>query len=1381
MKLTKTLEAEIKQVMEDYWNSYFAGDLERWSLYLRDDYRNIGSTEVEIWNSKQEILEYSKAVVPQMVGTVEIRNRQVQVIPIEPYYMVHEFVDTFIKPGEEWVFYAKFRLSSLIQKTAEGWKVIHQHGSVPDSKALDGESIGFQNISKENLELREAVKRRTVELEHKNHELEIESSLERVRTVAMSMTKPNDLLNIGEMLFRELKVLGFSELRNTLINTFVDEENYFIDYDYSDLTGGSITRIPYSGHPVIENYIRNIRKGNGAFTEQIVSGKELEQWKEFRRSNGEADDPRLDNIPAVYYYIYSVGAGGIGISTLSSISDEKLKVLKRFSNVFDLAYKRYTDITKAEARSREAQVELALEKIRARTMAMQKSDELAEVSSLLFQQMISLGVNTYSSGFTIWDKDTEELISWMCNADGSINPPFRMPVRENEGHILQYESWKNGEDFFIKDLVGEEMQHYFQYLRSFPLLDEAFNKSIAAGHPMPERQIHHIANFSHGNLMFITLEPSPEAHDIFKRFAKVFDQTYTRFLDLQKAEVQAREAQIEAALERVRSRTMGMQKSEELGEVSHVINAQLQQLNFKNFIAGFFTDYRDSDDFSVCRSDSSGVVLEKTTIPYFDHPVFERFIHAKETGRDFYEVCLTFEEKNKWVEHALRYFQEAPPAVKEFLYTSVGYASSCALLKNVGLFIENFDGIPFSKEENDILMRFAKVFEQTYTRFLDLQKAEAQSREAQIELGLERVRARAMAMQKSDELKELIGTVFTELTKLDLVLARCIIMIYDLATKDSTWWMANSEAPSDPIGLLVQYHEHPTYVAYLKAWQEKTLKWEYVLEGKIKNDWDDFLFTETGLKALPDFVIVGMRAPDKVYLNSSFNSFGSLTLATLNPLSDEHFNIMLRFAKVFDLTYTRFNDLQKAEAQSREARIEASLERVRAKAMSMHSSQDLADTIGLFYHELELFSITPRRCGVGLLNKETRIAELSTMNTNEQGKSIEIIGKIKMEGHPVLEAVYENWLLNKEYHPVLRGNEIKEYYQLLRPQIAFPDYPLDTVQYGYFFFFPEGGVYAWTDKEMGDDELKIYRRFTSVLSLTYKRYKDLQQAEELARQAEQDLINLRVEKKKTEEALAELKTTQFQLIQSEKMASLGELTAGIAHEIQNPLNFVNNFSEVNNELIDEMNAEIGKGAFEEASAIARDIRQNLEKINHHGKRADAIVKGMLQHSRTSNNATKEPSDINQLADEYVRLAYHGLRAKNNSFNATIKTDYDATIGNINIVPQDIGRVILNLITNAFYAVGEKKILNPGTYEPTVIVSTKRLNDKVEIKVADNGNGIPRKILDKIFNPFFTTKPTGQGTGLGLSLAYDIVKVHGGELKVDTKEGEGTTFVIQLPG
>jgi len=274
------------------------------------------------------------------------------------------------------------------------------------------------------------------------------------------------------------------------------------------------------------------------------------------------------------------------------------------------------------------------------------------------------------------------------------------------------------------------------------------------------------------------------------------------------------------------------------------------------------------------------------------------------------------------------------------------------------------------------------------------------------------------------------------------------------------------------------------------------------------------------------------------------------------------------------------------------------------------------------------------------------------------------------------------------------------------------------------------------------------------------------------------------QKEELENALDELKATQTQLIQSEKMASLGELTAGIAHEIQNPLNFVNNFSEVNKELITEMKHEIDSGNLSEAKNIARDIQDNEEKITFHGKRADAIVKSMLQHSRTS-SGKKEPTDINALADEYLRLAFHGLRAKDKSFNAKFETDFDDRIGQINIVQQDIGRVLLNLINNAFYSVSEKLRQDIPGYEPTITVTTKKTGDqpntRVEIRVADNGNGVPKKVLDKIFQPFFTTKPTGLGTGLGLSLSYDIItRGHGGELKVETKDGEGAEFIIILP-
>jgi signal transduction histidine kinase len=289
---------------------------------------------------------------------------------------------------------------------------------------------------------------------------------------------------------------------------------------------------------------------------------------------------------------------------------------------------------------------------------------------------------------------------------------------------------------------------------------------------------------------------------------------------------------------------------------------------------------------------------------------------------------------------------------------------------------------------------------------------------------------------------------------------------------------------------------------------------------------------------------------------------------------------------------------------------------------------------------------------------------------------------------------------------------------------------------------------------------------------------------ELEVQVAERTAELTKQKEELEHALHDLKSTQTQLIQAEKMASLGELTAGIAHEIQNPLNFVNNFSEVNRELIEELRGERRKTESERNALmeeeILNDLEQNLEKINHHGKRAEAIVKGMLQHSRVS-TGQKEPSHINALADEYLRLSYHGMRAKDKTFNATLQTDFNDAIGKIKVIPQDIGRVFLNIYNNAFYAVSQRrKAETAGAYEPMVSVSTKKENDKVVIVVRDNGNGISQKVVDKIFQPFFTTKPTGQGTGLGLSLSYDAIKAHGGEIKVESKEGEGSAFIVELP-
>ncbi|TWR28959.1 histidine kinase [Mucilaginibacter pallidiroseus] len=351
--------------------------------------------------------------------------------------------------------------------------------------------------------------------------------------------------------------------------------------------------------------------------------------------------------------------------------------------------------------------------------------------------------------------------------------------------------------------------------------------------------------------------------------------------------------------------------------------------------------------------------------------------------------------------------------------------------------------------------------------------------------------------------------------------------------------------------------------------------------------------------------------------------------------------------------------------------------------------------------------------------------------------------------------------------------------------LLFAHYPLAIVAiFNGFTELAFSKFYAENDDYFQIAQLVAFGWIFARLSTSKKQREEIKRVNERRSELEalvaERTVELTQQKNELQETIKELQATQAQLIQQEKLASLGELTAGIAHEIQNPLNFVNNFSEVSMELIDEMQEELTKGDTEEVLAIASDIKQNLEKIRHHGKRADGIVKGMLQHSRASSNV-KEPTNINTIADEYFRLAYHGLRAKDKSFNAELIANLDAELPMANIVSQDVGRVLLNMFTNAFYAVHERKKTAGPEFKPVVEVSTRQVASAIEVRIKDNGTGIPDSIKDKIMQPFFTTKPAGEGTGLGLSLSYDIiVKAHKGTININSAEGQGTEFVITLP-
>ena len=1561
MKLSKKLEADIKQLNENYWQSYLKGDMELMASFLDDDFKVIGSSENEVFFTKKEAMNFYATTADQVAGKVELRNRIIKIEPVDDFILITEQIDMFVLIEEKWNFYSKGRISSLLHKKESGWKFIQQHGSLPDTRAEKGEQLSIAKISKENLALREGIKRRTIELEQKNRELEIESALERVRTVAMSMHKQDDLMEICKAVYVELQALGFSELRNTLIDTFVDEENYFIDYDYSEFTGGTSSKIPYSGNPVVEKYIKDIRKSGEAFSEITVKGKQLEAWKKFRRENGEMEDSRLNDLKALYYYKYSIGPGGIGISTYSRISKEKLNILHRFRNVFNLSYQRYTDIALAEAQAREAQIELSLERVRARAMAMQHSDELAELVSTVFKELTQLDFLLTSC--IIWVHNPELITDALWMASSALNKPaqpyFIKPFDHSFFKSIIH-AWKAKDTKWIYAMSGSEKSSFQEGLFSeIPDLPDAFRKALS----IPEQVVFSASFSNFGAVEIVGTEPlTDEKFEILHRFGKVFDSSYTRFNDLKKAEAQTREAQIELALERVRARTMAMQKSEELADTAFVLFQQFKELGETphQITIAIIKEAEGFVEFNITSGDGSGAQINRTFSFDINEPaLIQKLVKGWQENKRSSVIELAGKDLTDWVAHR----SQVSGIIDNTDYSNARRYVGAGFFTKGLISISTED--PLATESILLLERFAQVFDQTYTRFLDLQKAEAQTKESQIQLALERVRARTMAMQKSDELQDATLLLFQQFKQLHETTNQVSICIFDDEVKHGEMYLTLNGEKIDRSFTIELDKEAYVMTKAKKAFLEKQNRFITAITGKELQEYNRWRNSFVGMQRWDES---DAAINQSWYVYGTFFSKGMIGISSDAPGTEETLNLLSRFSKVFDGTYTRFNDLQKAEAQARESQIEAALERVRSRTLAMHKSDELAQTAVVVFQQLISLGIEPNRLYIGIIKDES--GDMEMWATDEDGTKVGTKFMFNKNENASVKKLYDGWAASEKFVVVdMQGKELEDYFHYLNHVLHIPfkggliqKRRVQTVAYfskgfigmaspddqtgesiqllerfagvfnltytrfndlqvaeaqthkanievalervraralamqqpeelvevaevmrqemgllgveeletssiyinkekdgeaecwyalkdvrsseknlvadhfnlnyydtwvgrqmldfyntnkketsiimqgenrkewinycaeqspvfqGYYgdiipdrtyhlCKFSNGAIGAATPADISDESWELLRRAASVFSLAYSRFKDLTKART-------DLQQLKEEKKRAEDALTELRATQTQLIQSEKMASLGELTAGIAHEIQNPLNFVNNFSEVSNELMDEMNAEIAKGDFEEAKLIANDIKLNLEKINHHGKRADAIVKCMLQHSR-STSATKEPTDINKLADEYLRLAYHGLRAKDKSFNATMKTDYDESIGNIDIIPQDVGRVILNLITNAFYVVNEKTLSAVATptavkYEPIVSVSTKKTGDKVEIKVADNGNGIPPKVLDKIFQPFFTTKPTGQGTGLGLSLSYDIVKAHGGELKVETKEGEGSAFIIQLP-
>ena len=911
MRTVSKQPIDVMRAYQVYWESYLKGDMETMFSLMDDDFKVIGSSEGEVFYNKKEAMAFYGPAADQIAGISEMRNRQIKKDEIDGLALITEACDFYILVQGKWTFYSKVRLSSFLRNKGNGWKFVHQHGSMPDSRADEGERADIEKIKNENIELRDAIKRRTVELENKNRELEIEAALERVRAVAMGMNRHEDLLQICESSFFELKKLGFESLRNVVIHIPNDEQNYFMDYDFSDFTGGQIGKVAYGMHPIVDEYLEKIRSSEDAFFEVVIDEDMLEDWNEFRRKSGQMYDQRLETANAVYYYVFSIGIGDIGISTFKAISDSQIKTLKKFRNVFSLTYKRYSDITLAETQAREAKIEAALEKVRSSTLAMKQPEDMVEVCRIISDQLQLFSIKDIRHIQTVIIDDLkgtylnyEYFTQYKTTNILEVEIKLHPVIEEFARKIT-----KSKDTFFTKSFEGEALKNWIRYRKETKQNEDTILEKAQSVH-------YYFYSIGPGALGVSTYAPlNEEDIAVFKRFHKVFALAYRRFTDIEQTIARAREAQIEAALERIRARSIAMHKSEELADLSLELVKQVQALGVSTWFCAF--NIYDNDPRGSLEWGSNG----EGTFPKYRTPregIFLRYYEAGQKG----ETLLIHEIG-----------ENECPAHYAYLCTLPGVGEQLLKMKDAGIPFptSQIDHVAYFKygyiiyityepvpESHDIFKRFAKIFEQTYARFLDLQKAEALAREAEIQLALERVRARTMAMQKSNELAQTAANLFKQMESLAIKPYRCNIVIVDAGHKKIKIWSTTNNGNVIPLGSDIPFNENSVFKKMLEGWKKQKAHHTIKLVGQDRVNWTKFIRQYVPLDEYkPENLNKSKLMKEAAVFNNFYFRQGFFVIHTKEEISDEDFDIIQRFANVFEQTYTRFRDLENAEYQNK--------------------------------------------------------------------------------------------------------------------------------------------------------------------------------------------------------------------------------------------------------------------------------------------------------------------------------------------------------------------------------------------------------------------------------------------------------------------------------
>jgi len=1155
MKKTK-LQA-LEKAHRSYLDIVLYGDpIEKLSQVISKDVMGYGTALDEKAMSFQELFVFIKRQRQQAENIdLQIEERLVfrNVLAGEETAI---FVDEFsIKMHLEKDIHQLFmRLSSVFEYQEGQWKMVHLHASIPENQDGSDDTWHINELQRKNEELQQKVAEKTAELQQQNKELEIEAALEKVRSASLAMQESKQLSQVVKVLFDQLSMLDIpSQLVSiALCHPETNEIEYWsadnIQFDHSNsyIVKGKKN---YTFRQVWAHWKSQTTK---TFSLQDDKKRKFDLY--LLKETGFKFLPKHTKKEILSQRVVCFTCAFMKYGYLEAADDKKLpedqiSVLERFAIVFEQCYTRFLDLQKSEAQVKEAQIEAALERVRARTMAMNKSAELMEASKVLFQQLESLGIQAEASWINLVQPEHDTITFWITH-ENQLADAITVKASDHPNFKAEITAWKSKQAYIQIPIAKKE------YLKQ---VKQDFNLVIK---DKVDKGLFHINNIRHqyGFLGLGTWEElSEEVIKVYQRFAKVFEQTYTRFLDLKKAEAQAREAQIEAALERVRAASMAMHKSEELQDVILVVFRQLKALCVFMDVS-FIEIFDESPNTNIWVANPLHNYAQLVHIPYFKNPILDRMLEARDKQETFFTELYSKKIKNHFYKKAFKQsdLRLLPKSAQQEILNRKGYARSVALTQRMALAIFNWDNVVYTAAENEILRRFAKVFDQTYTRFLDLAKAEKQAREAQIEAALERVRATSMAMHNTSQLQEVINVVTNQLNLLELNLDGAFISIRaeNQGNEMSSWVNIKLNQVRQ---VTLSYYRGKIYTDLLNFIKHGDGLLAEQHSTKRVRTWYHHLLTKPGWKERP-------ASAKKAFLNSVSNysrSTWALKNTTLtiirfsgDPFGEGEHRILERFAKVFEQSYARFLDIRKAEKQAREADIETSLERVRAEAMSMHSSQDLGSVAETIFTELRRLHIQTIRSGIGIINKGSRCVDMWSTTKSKDADSIQVVGDEPLCGHTLLDGIYDYWLKQETFRYILKGRDLKKYYKVVAdtnfqlPESVTATIKEDAVHHYICVMYPAGGLYAFCESGFTEEAEKIMQRFANGFHLAYKRFEDLQKAEEQARITKEQNLELA-------QSYEDLKATQSQLIQAEKMASLGELTAGIAHEIQNPLNFVN--------------------------------------------------------------------------------------------------------------------------------------------------------------------------------------------------------------------------------